>query len=81
MQCKVIGCIALWRDYVTLKNLYASSKNQKKYNTSTKKNCARKKITELKFATWISQFAEIAKLNIANEQIFMGIAELKNAKY
>lgn len=46
-----------------------------------KKNCARKKITELKFATWISQFAEIAKLNIANEQIFMGIAELKNAKY
>ena len=66
---------------MTLKNLYASSKNQKKYNTSTKKNCARKKITELKFATWISQFAEIAKLNIANEQIFMGIAELKNAKY
>lgn len=76
-----------YRMYCTLKRLCDSEKficifqKSKKVQCKYKKNCARKKITELKFATWISQFAEIAKLNIANEQIFMGIAELKNAKY
>ena len=41
---------------------------------------ARQKIAEVKFAHYISKFERILELKIANEQIFIEIAKLKNAK-
>ena len=50
-------------------------------NNNTKyKMFAGQMIVKLEFANWTSKFASIAELEIANEQIFIEIVELKNAK-